>query len=70
MLPDSSSITELFQRYAPAVFTYLQKHIKYREDAEDVLLDIFTIRKSTLSVRQLACTDSVDFRIRFQKKVA
>jgi RNA polymerase sigma-70 factor (ECF subfamily) len=42
MLPDSSSITELFQRYAPAVFTYLQKHIKYREDAEDVLLDTFT----------------------------
>lgn len=42
MHPKSSSTTELFQCYAPAVFTFLCQHISSREDVEDVLLDIFT----------------------------
>jgi RNA polymerase sigma factor (sigma-70 family) len=40
--PKSSSTTELFQRYGPAIFTFLCQHISSREDAEDILLDIFT----------------------------
>lgn len=40
--PRSSSTTELFERYAPAVFTFLKKRINSREDAEDMLLEIFT----------------------------
>jgi RNA polymerase sigma factor (sigma-70 family) len=42
MHPRSSSTTELFQRYAPTVFTFLRQRISSREDAEDILLDIFT----------------------------
>lgn len=40
--PEVSDATELFHRYAPPVFTFLRRHIVSREDAEDVLLDIFT----------------------------
>jgi RNA polymerase sigma factor (sigma-70 family) len=32
---------ELYQSYAPKLLTYLCKHILSRQDAEDVLLDIF-----------------------------
>ncbi len=32
---------ELYQQYAPAIFAYLLRNIASREDAEDLLLDIF-----------------------------
>lgn len=31
----------LYQRYAPAIFAYIQHHTNTREDAEDVLVDVF-----------------------------
>src|SRR5437879_5406200 len=40
MLEDSPS-TSLYQRYAPRVFAYIRKHKVSREDAEDILLDVF-----------------------------
>ena len=33
--------TDLYQRYAPAVFAHLLRHLGSREDAEDLLLDVF-----------------------------
>ncbi|GHO46485.1 RNA polymerase sigma factor [Ktedonospora formicarum] len=32
---------ELYQQYAPALFAYLLRNVSSREDAEDLLLDIF-----------------------------
>jgi len=32
---------ELYQRYAPGLFAYLRQQTHSREDAEDVLVDIF-----------------------------
>lgn len=37
-----AAMTELYQRYAPALLVYLRHHTASIEDAEDVLLDIFT----------------------------
>jgi RNA polymerase sigma-70 factor (ECF subfamily) len=38
------SIDEAFyRRYAPAIFAYLLRHINSRQDAEDLLLDIFLV---------------------------
>ena len=31
----------LYQRYAPAIFAYLRQHTALREDAEDVLVEVF-----------------------------
>lgn len=35
--------TALYERYAPTVLTYLLKQLGSREDAEDILLEVFTI---------------------------
>ncbi len=40
MLEDGPGTT-LYQRYAPAIFAYLWKQIASKEDAEDVLLEVF-----------------------------
>lgn len=40
-LPDSSPIADLYQRYASVILTYIRRHVPSREDAEDVLLDVF-----------------------------
>lgn len=40
MLEDAPG-TALYQRYAPAIFAYLLKQTASREDAEDLLLDVF-----------------------------
>lgn len=45
-IPDASAkraaMTELYQRYAPALLVYLRHHTASIEDAEDVLLESFT----------------------------
>jgi RNA polymerase sigma factor (sigma-70 family) len=38
---DDSFAAELYQTYAPMVFTYLRRHAPTREDAEDLLLEVF-----------------------------
>ena len=37
----ASTISVLYQRYAPGIFTYLRLHVPSREDAEDLLVDAF-----------------------------
>lgn len=39
--PDTETTTELFYRYAPALFAYLRQHTASREDAEDLLHEVF-----------------------------
>ncbi len=42
---------ELYRRYAPAIFAYLLRNVVSREDAEDLLLDVFlAILEKRLSV--------------------
>ena len=39
--PDIVSMAALYQQYAPAIFTYLLRHISSEEDAEDILVEVF-----------------------------
>lgn len=41
----------LFDRYGPVIFAYILKHVRSREDAEDLTLEVFTaaLEKKTLS---------------------
>jgi RNA polymerase sigma factor (sigma-70 family) len=32
---------EMYRRYAPALFAYVYRHLSSREDAEDIVLDVF-----------------------------
>jgi RNA polymerase sigma factor (sigma-70 family) len=38
---DRSLIAALYQRHAPSILTFIRRHIPSREDAEDVLLEVF-----------------------------
>jgi RNA polymerase sigma-70 factor (ECF subfamily) len=38
---DTGTMTELFHRHAPALFAYFRQHIASREDAEDLLHEVF-----------------------------
>jgi RNA polymerase sigma factor (sigma-70 family) len=40
-MEEDSTISALYQRYAPGLFTYLRLHVHSREDAEDLLVDTF-----------------------------
>lgn len=38
---DRSSVAALYQHHAPTLLHYIRRHISTREDAEDVLLEVF-----------------------------
>lgn len=38
---DKTSLTTIYQRYAPALFAYLHRHAGVLEDTEDLLLEVF-----------------------------
>jgi RNA polymerase sigma-70 factor (ECF subfamily) len=38
---DNPSLAILYQRFAPVIFAYLHRHLAAREDAEDLLLEVF-----------------------------
>jgi RNA polymerase sigma-70 factor (ECF subfamily) len=38
---DGGLYAELYRRYAPALFAYVYRHTRTREDAEDIVLDVF-----------------------------
>ena len=38
---DDELYTELYRRYAPALFAYAYQHVSSREDAEDIVLNTF-----------------------------
>lgn len=40
-LNDKAYLTEVYQRYAPAIFAYLHRHSSSLEDTEDLLLEVF-----------------------------
>lgn len=39
--PRNPAFAELYQCYAPEIFAYLRLHTPTREDAEDLLVDVF-----------------------------
>lgn len=39
--PKNPAFAELYQRYAPEIFAFLRLHTPAREDAEDLLVDVF-----------------------------
>lgn len=41
MVHSRAEDTELYQQYAPIIFAYLLRNVASREDAEDLLLDVF-----------------------------
>src|SRR5437660_604051 len=40
-LNDKAYLTAIYQRYAPALFAYLYRHVGSMEDTEDLLLEVF-----------------------------
>ena len=40
-LNDKAYLTAIYQRYAPALFAYLYRHVSSLEDTEDLLLEVF-----------------------------
>lgn len=38
---NTTLFAELYQRYAAIIFTYVQRHVPSRQDAEDILLEVF-----------------------------
>lgn len=51
LMGDNSLIDALYQRHAPALFAFLRQHTASREDAEDLLLEVFV---NALECAQLA----------------
>jgi hypothetical protein len=39
---DTGSMTDLFHRHAPPLFAYFRQHTASREEAEDLLHEVFT----------------------------
>ncbi len=39
--PEDSPLAEMYQKYAPEIFAYLRLHTPTREDAEDLLVEVF-----------------------------
>src|SRR5215472_11427100 len=50
----TSLIDELYQRHAPALFSFLRQHTDSREDAEDLLLEIFVVALESAQLADLA----------------
>jgi len=40
-MEETHTVSLLYQRYAPGIFSYLHLHVHSREDAEDLLVDTF-----------------------------
>ena len=40
-MEEACTVSTLYQRYAPGIFSYLHLHVRTREDAEDLLVDTF-----------------------------
>jgi len=40
-LPENAFYTDLYQRHAPGLFAYVYRQTASREDAEDIVLDVF-----------------------------
>lgn len=49
-----SLTSSLYQQYAQALFTYLRLHLPLREDAEDILVDVFVAAMENSTFQGLA----------------
>ncbi len=54
LMEGNSLIDALYQRHAPALFTFLRQHTACREDAEDLLLEVFVIALESAQLAELA----------------
>ena len=45
--PDMAEMAELYQQYAPAIFSYLIRQVPDEEDAEDLLVEVFLAARSS-----------------------
>src|ERR1700694_5892445 len=39
--PAMTKMAALYGQYAPAIFAYLVRHMSYKEDAEDIVVEVF-----------------------------
>jgi DNA-directed RNA polymerase specialized sigma24 family protein len=51
--------TELFHRHAPAILAFLRQHMPSREDAEDLLLEVFAAVLEQERFGEMAETEQV-----------
>ena len=51
---DEAQVSVLYQQYAPQIFTYLRLHLRSREDAEDLLVEIFLACLENSSLGELS----------------
>src|SRR5579883_1067147 len=50
---NSTNDTTLFDRYGQVIFAYILKHVRSREDAEDLTLEVFTAALENKKLNQL-----------------
>jgi RNA polymerase sigma factor (sigma-70 family) len=50
---DESPIDRLYRRHAPAVFAFLRQHSARREDAEDLLLEVFVTALEQTTLQEM-----------------
>src|SRR5690242_19387888 len=50
---EKAYLTAVYQRYAPALFAYLHRHIHLLEDTEDLLLEVFLAALERPGLEQL-----------------
>lgn len=50
---DHSPIADLYQRHGPKLLKYIRRHVPIREDAEDVLLEVFVAALESDTLRTL-----------------
>ena len=57
MTLDDPSLAMLYQRFAPVLFAYLYRHTSSREDAEDLLLEVFLAALEHISFAELGAKE-------------
>ena len=56
---DEPPATNLYQRYAPGIFAYLRRQNLSREDAEDILLEVFLAASERNQLAGLAAAEQL-----------
>src|SRR4051794_29258677 len=57
MAQDDASLSALYQRFAPVIFAYIYKNTSSREDAEDLLLEVFLAALERSSFTKLSAKE-------------
>lgn len=57
MTPDNLALSALYQHFASAIFAYIYRHTSSREDAEDLLLEVFMAALERSSFAELSSKD-------------